>query len=150
MNKEKVYFDTSVPSAYFDERTPERMYQTKEFWRKMDKYDLYVSTLVEDELSQVSDKLLRDDLSKLINACSVLDLDDQVMELAQAYVKAGILPQKYFSDAQHIAVAVVNGIKFLVSWNFKHFVNVKTRQMVNLVNLKEGYGVVEIIAPPEF
>ena len=88
-------------------------------------------------------------MSALLDRCIVLKLNDEVAALADAYVEAGVLPRRYFNDALHIAVAVVHGIKFLVSWNFKHFVNVKTRQMVNLVNLKEGYGVIEIIAPPE-
>jgi predicted nucleic acid-binding protein len=149
MKKEKVYFDTSVPSAYYDDRTPERMKLTKEFWEKVGAYALYVSTLVLDEIRQVPDKSLRDTLSVLIHRCIVLKLNDEVAALAEAYVEAGVLPRRYFNDALHIAVAVANGIKFLVSWNFKHFVNVKTRQMVNLVNLREGYGVIEIIAPPE-
>ena len=149
MKKEKLYFDTSVPSAYYDGRTKERMELTREFWDKVGSYELYVSTLVLDELNQVVPMNLKDNLLKLVDKCIILKLDDEVEDLADAYVKAGILPQKYFNDALHIAVAVVNGVKFLVSWNFKHFVNVKTRQMVNLVNLKEGYGVIEIIAPPE-
>ena len=149
MKNQKVYFDTSVPSAYFDDRTPERMKLTKEFWNKVGAYTLYVSTLVLDEIRQAPDKSLRDTLSTLLDRCIVLKLNDEVAALAEAYVEAGVLPQRYFNDALHIAVAVVNGIEFLVSWNFKHFVNVKTRQMVNLVNLKEGYGVIEIIAPPE-
>ncbi len=149
MDKAKVYFDTSVPSAYYDRRTKERMQLTKDFWVKTNLYELYVSTLVIDELNQAVPRSLKDNLLKLVNHCIVLELDSEVENLAEAYVKAGILPQKYFNDALHIAVAAINGIKFLVSWNFKHFVNVKTRQMVNLVNLKEGYGVIEIIAPPE-
>ena len=92
---------------------------------------------------------MKEKLLGLIKGCFVLDIDTKVESLAGAYIKAGIFPRKYLNDALHIAVAVVNGIKFLTSWNFKHFVNVKTRQMVNLVNLKEGYGVIEIIAPPE-
>lgn len=150
MNKEKIYFDTSVPSAYYDVRTRERMEFTKEFWQhKIGVYELYVSTLVIDELSQTTPNDLRRNLLKLVDNCAVLRLDNEAEVLAEAYLEAGILPQKYFNDALHIAVATINGIKFLVSWNFEHFVNVKTRQMVNLVNLKEGYGVIEIIAPPE-
>ncbi len=149
MNKEKVYFDTSVPSAYFDVRTPERLQLTRSFWRKVGEYELYVSTLVLEEIEQVSDKGLKGQLLKLVHRCTVLEVDDEAEDLADCYVKAGILPQKYYSDALHIAVAAVGGIKFLASWNFKHFVNVKTRQMVSLVNLREGYGVIEIVAPPE-
>jgi len=149
LSKEKLYFDTSVPSAYYDKRTKERMELTKEFWGKVKVYELYVSTLVLDELNQADPASLKKNLLGLVNKCEVLEIDGEVEDLAEKYVKAGILPQKYFNDALHIAVAVVNGIKFLVSWNFKHFVNVKTRQMVNQVNHREGYGVIEIIAPPE-
>lgn len=149
MNKEKIYFDTSVPSAYFDVRTPERLHVTRNFWRKAGDYELYISTLVLEEIEQVSDKGLKENLLTLVDGFTVLDVDDEVESLADAYLKAGILPKKYFNDALHIAVAAVCGIKFLISWNFKHFVNVKTRQMVSLVNLREGYGVTEIIAPPE-
>ncbi len=149
MNKEKIYFDTSVPSAYFDVRTPERMQLTKDFWRKIGDYDLYVSTLVLDEIAQVSDHGLKERLLRLVDGCTVLEVDDEAESLADCYVKAGILPQKYYNDALHIAVAAVSGIKFLASWNFKLFVNVKTRQMVSLVNLREGYGVIDIVAPPE-
>ena len=149
MKKEKLYFDTSVPSAYVDLRKPERAQLTKEFWQKLDGYELYISTLVVDELKQVSNQPLRENLLGLIARCSILDINAEIETLADSYIKAGILPNRYLNDALHIAVAVVYGIKFLVSWNFKHFVNVKTRQMVNLVNLREGYGVIEIIAPPE-
>lgn len=149
MKKEKVYFDTSVPSAYYDKRTKERLVLTKDFWKKINIYNCYISTLVIDELNQVSSKDLKDKLLALVNDCSILQVDSEVEILAENYVKAEIIPQKYFSDALHIAVATVNQINFLVSWNFKHFVNVKTRQKVNLVNQKRGYRVIEIIAPPE-
>ncbi len=150
MNKERIYFDTSVPSAYYDIRTKERMELTREFWqRKIGAYEQYVSTLVIDELSQTTPVDLRRNLLHLVRECVVLKIDNEADGLAQAYLEAGILPQKYFNDALHIAVATANRIKFVVSWNFEHFVNVKTRQMVNLVNLREGYGVIDIIAPPE-
>ena len=150
MNKERIYFDTSVPSAYYDKRTKERMELTRTFWEhKIGGYELHVSNLVIDELSQTEPLDLKKKLLKLIDRCEILKIDNEAEVLANAYLEAGILPQKYFNDALHISVATVNGIKFIVSWNFQHFVNVKTRQMVNLVNLREGYGVIEIIAPPE-
>ena len=53
------------------------------------------------------------------------------------------------SDANHVAVAVVNGIQYLASWNFRHLVKIATRRLVNLVNALVGYGQIEIVAPPE-
>lgn len=58
------------------------------------------------------------------------------------------IPSMYYDD-YHIAIATVNQMDFLVSWNFRHIVNVKTKQMVNLINLQNGYKTIEIIAPPE-
>lgn len=85
----------------------------------------------------------------LVKGVSVLDLDEEANMLAQEYIDRGIFPEKYRSDANHIAVAVINGIGYLCSWNFTHLVKVNTRREVNLVNALKGYGQIEIIAPPE-
>ena len=59
------------------------------------------------------------------------------------------MPEKYISDAEHVSVATVNRMDYVCSWNFRHLVKVSTRREVNLVNALQGYGPVEIIAPPE-
>ena len=64
-------------------------------------------------------------------------------------IQCGIFPEKYTSDANHVAIAVVHGIGYLASWNFRHLVKVNTRREVNLVNALEGYNPIEIVAPPE-
>ena len=69
--------------------------------------------------------------------------------LSEEYVRRGIFPEKYASDGNHVAVAVVHGVSFFVSWNFRHLVKVKTRREINLVNSLMGYGQIEIVAPPE-
>lgn len=79
----------------------------------------------------------------------MLSIDEEASRLAQEYVQRGIFPEKYESDANHVAIAVVNGIGYLLSWNFKHLVKVATRREVNLVNAIAGYGQIEMIAPPE-
>ena len=85
----------------------------------------------------------------LVKKIAVLDLDIEATELAQEYIDRGIFPEKYRSDANHVAVAVINGVGYLCSWNFTHLVKVNTRREVNLVNAPKGYGQIEIIAPPE-
>lgn len=102
----KVYLDTSVISALFDERNAERKNHTEEFWRELRDYE-------------------------------------------EEYLSKGIFPERYKDDAIHVAVAVANNIDFLISWNFRHLVKVKTRRMVNLINEILGYPHIEIIAPPE-
>jgi hypothetical protein len=85
----------------------------------------------------------------LIDDFEVLEFGEEAYELAQEYVERGIFPEKYTSDANHVAIAVVNGIGYFASWNFKHLVKVNTRREVNLVNALLGYQQIEIIAPPE-
>jgi hypothetical protein len=60
-----------------------------------------------------------------------------------------IINEKYRSDALHIAVATVSGVDVLVSWNFKHIVNLNRIKLFNSINLKEGYNLLEIRTPLE-
>jgi len=145
----KIYLDTSVPSAYYDNEKPERQEQTKEFWKNLKNQEVFISELVENELGQVEDDDFKRKLLNLISKYKVLKVNKEVENLANEYMKEKIIPERFRNDALHIAVAVVNNVKFLISWNFKHLVNIKTRHMVNLVNIKKEYGNVEIIAPPE-
>ena len=79
----------------------------------------------------------------------LLGIDLETEELAERYIKEGIIPEKYRSDALHIAVSVINGIDVIVSWNFEHIVKFKTRVMVDGVNKLLGYHEIEICSPEE-
>ena len=65
------------------------------------------------------------------------------------YIKEELIPEKFENDALLLALTTVYSIDILISWNFKHLVKRKTRIGVNLINLKEGYKPIEILAPPE-
>ena len=79
----------------------------------------------------------------------MLNITDDTEELADEYIAKGIFPEKYRDDAIHVAVASLNNIGILLSWNFTHLVKMKTRRMVAIVNSKKNYPTVEIISPPE-
>jgi len=149
MSKLKVYLDTSVFSAYFDERVPMRQNQTKEFWDQLKEYERYASDLVLDELKAVTDKKLKNNMIRLTKEFRILKLNDQCITLAEIYIEKGIFPERYKDDAIHLAIASVNGIDILVSWNFEHLVKRKTRLEANLANSLNGYKSIDIIAPPE-
>jgi len=150
MIKPKVYLDTTVASAYYDDRTPDRQRLTKQFWteRPAD-FEAVISTMVRMEILDTPDVERRNNRKGLVDTFEVLEFEEEAYELAQEYVNRGIFPEKYISDANHVAVAVVNGIGYFTSWNFKHLVKVNTRREVNLVNALLGYQQIEIIAPPE-
>ena len=65
-------------------------------------------------------------------------------ELAMKYAEACFLSEKAFDDLTHVAVATVSRMDFLVSWNLKHIVKVKTIAGINEVNLREGYRELKI------
>ena len=126
----KLYLDTSVFSAYYDERTPERMRMTRDFWRVLERHEKLCSDLTIEELGQARSGL-REKLLGLAQGFTVINLTDEMRELAKLYVREGLVPSKYFADALHIAAAVLGGADILVSWNFKHLVKRSTRLLLD-------------------
>ena len=149
MSNLKVYLDTSVFSAYYDDRAKMRQEQTKEFWEMLGECDKFASEMVIDELNAVSDDKLREDLILLTRDFKILQVNQESEALAEKYIKRGIFPEKYREDAIHLALASVNEIDILVSWNFEHLVKRKTRLEANEANILNGYKTIDIIAPPE-
>jgi len=121
---------------------------TEVAWARFPEFEVYISSLVMEELAEVREPLG----GMMLNAVAtftVLPITPQVELLAKQYVLHSIFPDKYYDDALHVAIASVNQIAYLLSWNFKHLVKVKTRRMVALANTLLDYSPVEIIAPPE-
>lgn len=147
--REKIYLDTSVFSAYYDKRAPERLALTRKSWQMIEKCQRFCSDLTIQELEAIEELDLREQLRGLTQGFEILPITSVVENLAQNYVKFGIVPRKYLKDALHVAVASVNELDVLLSWNFQHLVKRKTRLLVNLVNSMQGYKLLEIIAPPE-
>lgn len=79
----------------------------------------------------------------------ILDVTDEMDDLAAAYIQQAVLPPKYTDDARHVAVCTVAQIEYLVSWNFKHLVNVDREKGFNAVNLLQGYRTIRIVNPLE-
>jgi hypothetical protein len=78
-----------------------------------------------------------------------LALSESARELAAKYIQEGIIPPKYEADALHIAIASVNDMDVLVSWNFEHMVKLKTKREVASINTFMGYGEIDIYSPWE-
>lgn len=148
--RQRAYLDASVPSAYHDERAPDRQRLTQEFWSgRLLEFEAVISEVVLQEILDTPAIEKRQLLKNLIDDFTVLDFNDEARRLGSEFMRRGIFPDRYVADAQHVAIAVVNRVDYLCSWNFTHLVKVSTRREVNLVNSLMGYGQVEIIAPPE-
>lgn len=150
MRKETLYLDTSVVSAYYDERAKERQEATIKFWREvLPDYQIHISEITVEELEDTKDESLRKKLTKLIKGFKILKTNEKIRDLARAYIRKEVFSEKYIDDALHVAIASFYEISYVVSWNFEHLVKVKTRKLVNLVNILEGFREIEIISPQE-
>ncbi|MEZ3444667.1 MAG: type II toxin-antitoxin system VapC family toxin [Lachnospiraceae bacterium] len=150
MRKLKVYLDTSVISYLSQEDAPERMKETLELWKDFTngKYDIYLSQVTLDEIEKCPEpkrNVLYDYLSDI--EYTKLEITAEILELAQKIIDMGILTPKSHDDCQHIAVAIVNACDCIISWNFKHIVNIKTIRGVRAITNLEGYKGIDIINP---
>ncbi|HQE50553.1 MAG TPA: type II toxin-antitoxin system VapC family toxin [Fervidobacterium sp.] len=145
----KMYLDTSVISALFDDRNPERQALTEEFFSRIDIYDVYISELTIAEIESTPDQSLKNKMKQIIKDFSVLEINESVEELAKECVNYGAIPESYQEDAYHIAVATLNEMDYLISWNFRHIVRRITKDIVRMISTLRNLKQVEITTPGE-
>lgn len=150
MNKIKIYLDTSVISYLEAEDSPEKMQDTVNFWQELirGQYIVTISDLTIAELSKCAEPkrtLLFEHLS-VIDYLEVREIPETIT-LADEYLKYGVLNPKSRDDCRHIAIATITECKYIVSWNFKHFVNIKTINKVQAVNKLMNYNEINILPP---
>lgn len=145
-----IYLDTSVPSAYYDDNKPERQEFTVEFWKRLPSSGVLISDLTYRELKEHPDADKRKKVLQLVRPFKKLKASGKSDLLLEKYLAFGLFKPKDIDDATHLAIASAYRIKFIVSWNFRHLVNTKTRNLAKLINVNAGFTEIEIIAPPEF
>jgi predicted nucleic acid-binding protein len=133
----------------FDDKNPERKSLTEIFFKEITDFDVYVSDITVAEIDRTPDLELRSKMIESASKFSTLSMSDDVEWLAREYVRFGAVPRDYTEDAYHIAVAVWGGMDYLLSWNFKHIVRKRTRDIVRMVNTLNRLGQVEIMTPAE-
>ena len=113
------------------------------------KFTILVSEVVLDELQDAPGPVKRaiEDLSE--QCLERVEIDESVNELAEAYIAAGILSEKWRDDAMHVAAATVANADLILSWNFRHIVNFQRIHKFNGINLSNGYSLVDIRSPLE-
>ena len=148
MKTPTLYLDTSVIGGYYD---AEWMQDTRELWRqaKEGNWKLVTSVITERELL-AAPLAVRDLFEETFpNAEVLLPETGEADDLAHEYLKASVVSERYADDAMHVAICTVHRINFLVSWNFRHLVNVQREAGFNAVNLLQGYPMVSIVNPKE-
>jgi len=148
MRELRVYVDTSVFGGTQDEEFAEPSLRFFDRVRKGE-FTVVVSQVSLDEL-HLAPPAVRGVLDGLADeAVETAAIADDVRTLAAAYVAAGALGEASEEDALHVAAATIARVDLLVSWNFRHIVNLQRIRMFNSVNLAAGYGLIDVRSPLE-
>jgi predicted nucleic acid-binding protein len=148
----RLYLDTSVLGALTDREPVEWVAATRLFMEDLcnGRWLAVLSTLVLEEIAEAPEHI-RATLTETVNSASfeVVEFTPEADALANAYMAEGLFPAKYIDDARHIAVATICRVDAVVSWNFKHMVNLETRRKVHGVNMLQGFSAIDIVSPLE-
>ncbi len=151
---QSVYLETTVPSYLVgrdssDVRMLAKQQVTREWWElRRNDFELFISEFVVVEC-QAGDVEAAARRLELLAEISLLEVGVAADQIARILVNELSLPEKAAADAAHIAVCVVNGIDFLLTWNFTHIANAAFRPKIELVCDSFGYGCPIICSPEE-
>ncbi len=152
--KPTLYVETTVISYLVarpsnDASLVHRQHITQQLWEECaHDYEFVVSDIVISEILR-GDAAAAQRRFDVVASLEILDHSPDVDKLAQDLIDAKAVPRQSRSDAQHIAVAAVNSIDYLVSWNYKHIVNEVVRQLINKVCNAAGFLPPVICTPFE-
>lgn len=153
MRRLRLYVETSVWSYVYAEDAPEKQQITQAFFERVaeGRFDIFISQEVLREIGR-ADPETRQRLADLLKTHrpTLLAVTEEVAALAAAYLEQGALPRGKAEDAMHAATATVYELDALVSWNYRHLVNLRRKELIHATNLRQGYlKPLEIITPME-
>jgi len=148
MMKPRIYVDTSVIGGCLDDEFREYSHRLFDEF-KHGKKTIVISDIVLFELEGAPSNVQQILTDMPEDSAEYVFLSEESAALADAYVREGVIAEKSLSDARHIAIATIERVDVLVSWNFKHIVNLNRIHLVNSVNMKLGYPLIEIRSPLE-
>ena len=145
---QRIYIDTSVVGGLFD---VEFSADTKPFFDKVEKGDIRIvySEITTDELAGAPEKV-RNYLNQLTSAQKeFVEITPEAVNLGDTYIREKVVGKTSRADCIHVALATIHKVDILVSWNFKHIVNINRIRGYNSVNLRLGHQTLEIRTPKE-
>ena len=112
------------------------------------RFDVFISPLVYQESARGDHDAAQRRIEAL-KGLPVLEIVDEALHLAAAFIAEGALPSSAQDDAAHIALAAVHNMDYLLTWNCRHIDNAETKQAIRVVCTKNGYACSEICTPEE-
>jgi len=146
--KQRIYIDTSIVGGYFDEEFRET---TIALFQRLvaDEVIFVISDLLDLELINAP-RNVRELLGNFsVDKFERIELTEEAVKLANIYVEEKVVGKTSLEDCRHIAMATINKVDVLASWNFKHIVNLNRIKGYNSVNLRLGYSMIEIRSPKD-
>ncbi len=148
---EKVYVETSVVGAYFEERTDvvsvAQHFWTRKWWDELrHQYDVVVSQAVTDELRHPNNPYSIETLELIENVPEV-SIEDEVKKIVKIYIQEQLMPKNPLGDALHLALASYHKCDYLLTWNCKHIANPNKFRQIRLCNYSMGLYVPSLVTP---
>ncbi|BBD54936.1 type II toxin-antitoxin system VapC family toxin [Planktothrix agardhii 1806] len=151
---ETVYIETSVV-GYLTARPSNNLILmanlgiTQEWWdTRREQFTLYISQMVLDEVSR-GDAEIANRRLEILRDFPLLEVNQDVQNLAVQFLTKSNLPPKASDDALHIAVATFYAIDYLLTWNCKHIANAQIQKKLAQLSMEAGYELPTICTPNE-
>ena len=147
----KVYVETSVIGAYFEERddvvSAAQCHWSRLWWDHISsQYDVITSEAVINELADPDFQYSQSALS-LVDAVPQVEISNEVRDIVKVYITRKLMPQGPLGDALHLALASYHKCDYLLTWNCKHLANPNKFQHIRIVNIELGLYVPVITTP---
>ncbi len=152
--KPKLYIETTIPSYLVSSPSRDVIVaghqQITHLWwdTRRDNFEIFISQFIIDEASEGDATQVQKRLNA-IETFAQLEITNDVLRLAEAFLSSNIIPKKAATDAAHIAVASVHGMDYLMTWNCAHIANATIFNPVKNICLKEGFSFPIICTPEE-
>jgi hypothetical protein len=152
--KPRIYIETTIigylaahPSR--DLITAAHQQVTLEWWEnRLPDFDIFISQLVIEEAS-AGDEQAKQRRLAIVDNIPLLEMDEAAVKLARSLIESEVIPEKAVGDALHIAIATLNGMDYLLTWNLAHLANATIRNNIALVCRTQGYEPPVICTPEE-
>ena len=144
----RIYLDTSVIGGYYDTEFEE---DTRILFEKikLGQFHVVLSDITEGELQEAPEMIRNLFIELSAGQATKIELTEEAVQLADTYLAEKVVGKTSRVDCFHIALATIQRVDILVSWNFKHIVNVQRIRGYNSVNMKLGYPTIDIRSPKE-
>jgi len=146
----KLYLETTVPYLLFADDAPHRRAVTKVFlnWIKRGADEIYVSSLLEEEISHASPLMAARLISQLQKLpLMMLTVPAEALRLTDRYIAAGIVSEKYRCDVLHVAIAVCHQLDIVLSWNAYSIANIYRVARMCEINTRHGFPPIRVHTP---